>query len=200
MPLGQWVLETACRQIKQWKQVVPEMADIEQVAINVSTLQFKQNEYPDRVIETLQLYGVDPGLIVLELTESVMIEKTTDTVRKMHNLRDHGIGIAIDDFGTGYASLSYLKKLPFTVLKIDRTFTQDLVEDKDDAMLVETIIAIAKKFNLQIVAEGVETLEQYRFLNAAQCHMYQGYLCSPALPAGDFVKYFRLPRKLSVES
>ncbi len=200
MPLGQWVLETACRQLKQWQLIFPEMAAMEQIAINVSTLQFRQNDYPDRVIETIMSHGVDPGVIVLELTESVMIEKTTDTVRKMQWLRDQGIGIAIDDFGTGYASLSYLKKLPFTTLKIDRSFTQDLVDDEDDAMLVETIIAIAKKFNLQIVAEGVETCEQYQFLNAAQCHLYQGYLCNPALPADDFAEFFLAPRKLCIET
>jgi diguanylate cyclase (GGDEF)-like protein/PAS domain S-box-containing protein len=200
MPLGQWVLETACRQLKQWQLVFPEMASMEQIAINVSTLQFRQNDYPDRVIDTIVSYGVDPRVIVLEMTESVMIEKTTDTVRKMQWLRDQGIGIAIDDFGAGYASLSYLKKLPFTTLKIDRSYIQDLVDDKDDAILVETIVAIARKFDLRIVAEGVETCEQYRFLNAAQCHMYQGYLCNLALPADDFAEFFRAPRKLYVET
>ncbi|MET0027283.1 MAG: EAL domain-containing protein [Candidatus Thiodiazotropha sp.] len=190
MPLGQWVLETACRQLRTWKQDYPALAGLEQLAINVSTLQFKQIGYPDRVIETIRSNGVDPNLMVLELTESVMIEKTTETVRKMQILRDQGIGIAIDDFGTGYASLSYLKKLPFTILKIDRSFTQDLAEDEDDAKLIETIIGIANKFDLQIVAEGVETQEQYRFLNTAECHMYQGYLCSPALPPEAFAEFY----------
>ncbi|MET0089581.1 MAG: GGDEF domain-containing phosphodiesterase [Candidatus Thiodiazotropha sp.] len=190
MPLGQWVLETACRQLRAWKQEYPAFAGLEQLAINVSTLQFKQIGYPDRVIETIRANGVDPNLMVLELTESVMIEKTTETVRKMQILRDQGIGIAIDDFGTGYASLSYLKKLPFTILKIDRSFTQDLAEDEDDAKLIETIIGIANKFDLQIVAEGIETQEQYRFLRNAECHLYQGYLCSPALPAEAFAEFY----------
>ncbi|MET0066519.1 MAG: EAL domain-containing protein [Candidatus Thiodiazotropha sp.] len=197
MPLGQWVLETACRQLKQWQQSYPEGGGLEQLAINVSTLQFKQLGYPDRVIETIRSNGVDPQLIVLELTESVMIEKTTETVRKMQILRDQGIGLAIDDFGTGYASLSYLKKLPFTILKIDRSFTQDLTDDADDANLVETIIGIANKFNLHIVAEGVETPEQHRFLKAACCQFYQGFLCSPAIPAEQFAERYLAPRKPS---
>ena len=188
--LGAWVLDTACRQLRSWRDTLPEMARFEQIAVNVSTLQFKQHGYAQQVIDTITSHGVSPSDIVLELTESVIVDQIDETAKKIERLRQFGIGVAIDDFGTGYASLYYLKKLPFTTLKIDRSFTLDLQEDADDAMLIETIIAIARKFNYRVIAEGVETPEQYRFLQRQSCQMFQGYLCSPPLPAEHFIEHF----------
>jgi diguanylate cyclase (GGDEF)-like protein/PAS domain S-box-containing protein len=187
--LGQWVLETACQQLKSWQKEIPDMRHFRKLAINVSTLQFKQDDYVEQVIETIRRYDIDPASIALELTESIIIDEVDTTIEKMERLRAHGIGIAIDDFGTGYSSLSYLKKLPFSALKIDRSFVKDFGVDSDDAMLIETIIAIAKRFNLMVIAEGVETYEQYVFLYEHHCQMYQGYLCSPPLPAERFTDF-----------
>ena len=188
VPLGEWVLDRACMQLKRWRECFSEEQHFRKLAVNVSTLQFNQSDYVGRVHRIIKAHGIDPAMLTLELTESIIIDKVEDTVAKMRQLRELGIGIAIDDFGTGYSSLSYLKQLPFSELKIDRSFTQDLEKDADDAMLIETIIAIAKKFKLHVVAEGVETYEQYCFLYEHHCHTFQGYLCSPPLNAQKFTE------------
>ena len=187
--LGQWVLETACHQFNSWQKEMLDMRHFRKLAINVSTLQFKQDDYVDQVIDTIRRYDIDPSSIALELTESIIVDEADTTIEKMQRLRDYGVGIAMDDFGTGYSSLSYLKKLPFSALKIDRSFIKDFGVDSDDAMLIETIISIAKRFDLMVIAEGVETYEQFVFLYENHCQMYQGYLCSPPLPAERFTEF-----------
>ena len=187
VPLGRWVLETACRQLRTWCDEYTSAQPLQKLTVNVSTREFNREDYVETVLSTLARYDVNPALITLELTESIIVDRLEDTVEKMTQLRQHGIGIAIDDFGTGYSSLSYLKKLPFTTLKIDRSFTMDLPYDADDATLIETIIAIAKKFDFYVIAEGVETYEQHEFLSKHDCDAFQGYLCSRPLPPDRFM-------------
>ena len=194
IPLGNWVLQKACRQLKQWHYDFGSLNFFNKIAVNVSSLQFMQKDFVEQTIKIITQSGIDPSSLELELTESVIINNVEETIQKMQTLRDYGIGISIDDFGTGYSSLSYLKKLPFSTLKIDKIFTQDILLDADDAILIETMLAIAKNFKMHVVAEGVETHAQYAFLSKHHCHYLQGYLCSPPLTEANFTKFLQSNR------
>jgi EAL domain-containing protein (putative c-di-GMP-specific phosphodiesterase class I) len=124
----------------------------------------------------LKKYEIDTSLVMLELTEGVLIQNFEDTVKKLHHLKSLGISLSIDDFGTGYSSLSYLKKLPVNELKIDKSFINDLIEDENDEIITQTIISIGQKFGLDVIAEGVETQEQFEKLRSIGCNLFQGYL------------------------
>jgi diguanylate cyclase (GGDEF)-like protein/PAS domain S-box-containing protein len=191
IPLGRWVLREACRQFREWHDTFSATTQLHKVAVNVSALQFSREEFVDDVRDILEETALPAGSLELELTESVIIDKMETTVAKMKELREEGIGISIDDFGTGYSSLSYLKKLPFSILKIDKSFIGDLLEDRDDTTLIETILDIAANFDLEVVAEGVETEAQYRFLESRHCTYLQGYLCSAPLPVDSFEALIR---------
>lgn len=186
IPIGDWVLREACQQFVEWKQHHPKSAEINRVAINVSAVQFRQKDFVDKVIQTIHETMIDPMWVEIELTESLIIDNIELVVEKMERLREVGIGISMDDFGTGYSSLAYLKRLPFTTLKIDRSFVRDIMSDSDDAALVETILSMASIFHLNVIAEGVETVEQYEFLQRHQCQYFQGYLCSKPVNARSF--------------
>jgi diguanylate cyclase (GGDEF)-like protein/PAS domain S-box-containing protein len=178
VPIGEWVMKEACTQFIEWKTHHPKGSEIERIAINVSAIQFRQNDFVDKVIAIVTETGILPSMVELELTESMIIDKLDTVIEKMKRLREFGINLSMDDFGTGYSSLAYLKRLPFTTLKIDRSFVRDIMSDTDDAVLVETILTMAKIFDLDVIAEGVETIEQFEFLARHNCRYFQGYLCS----------------------
>ncbi|MYN08632.1 EAL domain-containing protein [Massilia sp. FT127W] len=181
LALGQWVLESACAQLRAW-QSEPAMSELA-VAVNVSARQFHQPDFCEQVRSVLRRYGVDPGLLKLELTEGVLLENMEDTIASMQALRELGVRFALDDFGTGYSSLQYLKRLPLDQLKIDQSFVRDLASDGNDQAIVRTIIAMARSLNLDVIAEGVETDAQCALLGQLGCQSYQGYLFGKPMPA-----------------
>lgn len=188
LDIGQWVLLEACNQIKAWQDAGVKQPHI---AINVSSRQFRQQNFVSQVKYALETSGIAGHLLGIELTESVMIIDIEDTVAKMQALKNLGIIISVDDFGTGYSSLMYLKQLPINVLKIDQAFVRDILADGNDAVIVETIISMAKHLGLKAIAEGVETGEQLAFLRQLGCQAFQGYYFSRPVYAVDFAeKYF----------
>ncbi len=180
LPLGRWVLETACHQLAQWAND-PNMAHL-CVAVNLSARQCRQPDFVAQVLAILMATGASPHKLKLELTESLLLDNVEDMVPKMIALKAHGIGFALDDFGTGYSSLSYLKRLPLDQLKIDQSFVRDLLIDSNDAVIVRTIVALANSLGLAVIAEGVETQFQRDCLAAQGCHHYQGYLFGRPAP------------------
>lgn len=188
LPIGDWVLRTACRLITRWS--AGALADsLGHIAVNVSPWQFRQPDFPGQVERILAETGADPARLGLELTEGVVIDNVADTVDKMASFKALGVKISVDDFGTGYSSLSYLKKLPLDILKIDRSFVEEVTEDESNAAIVETIIAIADHLGLEVIAEGVETRGQLEFLQEKGCKRYQGYYFSKPLPVEQFECY-----------
>jgi diguanylate cyclase (GGDEF)-like protein/PAS domain S-box-containing protein len=183
LPLGQWVLETACRQLKAWSQC-PDLAHLT-VAVNVSARQFRQPQFVDQVLGVLELTGANPARLKLELTESMLVTNIEDVISKVEALRAVGVGFSLDDFGTGYSSLSYLKRLPLDQLKIDQSFVRDILVDPNDAAISKMVVALAHSLGLTVIAEGVETLAQRNLLASQGCHAYQGYLFARPLPALD---------------
>jgi diguanylate cyclase (GGDEF)-like protein/PAS domain S-box-containing protein len=173
IPLGNWVLRTACEQLASWKDV-PSRAHW-RVAVNVSVRQFHQEAFVDTVRGILRETGADGERLRLEITESMLLDNLDETITKMTALRAEGVSFSLDDFGTGYSSLNYLKKLPLSVLKIDQSFVRDISVDPNDAAIVQTIIAMAHSLDLRVVAEGVETVEQRDFLLAHGCESLQGF-------------------------
>ncbi len=170
--LGSWVLREACRQNRAWQEAgLPKL----KVAVNLSARQLRDNAFVPLVVQTLEETGLDPRYLELELTESALMGDTGDTVCKLLRLKELGISISVDDFGTGYSSLSYLKHLPIDTIKVDRSFVRDIVNDPDDAAIVDAIVAMAHSLKLNVIAEGVETLEQLDFLRQRNCQQAQGY-------------------------
>jgi len=184
LPIGLWVLETACRQLRQW-QDSPATRHL-QLAVNVSARQFRQPNFVEQVGEILKRLGIDPTRLKLELTESIVLTDVEETVQKMLALKQLGVQFSMDDFGTGYSSLSYLKRLPLDQIKIDQSFVRDIVSDKSDAIIVKTIIDMSINFNLEVIAEGVETEEQLEILRQNGCQAFQGYLFGKAVPLTEF--------------
>jgi diguanylate cyclase (GGDEF)-like protein len=184
LPIGEWVLATACRQIKVWST---ESASRDlKLAVNVSARQFRQPGFVDQVRNILTQTGANPQRLTIELTESMVLDDVADAFKKMHALTAIGIGFSLDDFGTGSSSLSYLTRLPLDQLKIDRSFVLNLPEDRNDAIIAQTIITMAKSLGLDVIAEGVETEAQREFLEQHHCTGYQGYLFSRPLPLAEF--------------
>ena len=184
VPLGQWVLESACEQLALWAKQ-PEMASIK-VSVNVSARQFHQNAFVANVMDVLARHGVGADRLKLELTESLLVSNIDSIVVKMAELKSHGLGFSLDDFGTGFSSLSYLKRLPLDQLKIDQNFVRDILIDAQDAAIVRVVIALADNFGLTVMAEGVENLDQLNYLASLGCHNYQGFLFSRPLAVREF--------------
>jgi len=184
LPLGDWVLETACKQIAAWAKR-PEAAHLT-VSVNISALQFRKQEFVEQVLATLARTGANPKCLKLELTESMLVENFEDVIAKMTELKSHGLSFALDDFGTGYSSLAYLKRLPLDQLKIDRAFVRDILVDITSGAIAQTILSLGRAMGLSVVAEGVETEEQRGFLAGLGCHNFQGYLFSRPLPLDEF--------------
>ena len=176
--LGDWVLETACRQLVAWARE-PHLAGLT-IAVNVSVRQFRQPDFVERTLAVVQRIGAPPQRLKLELTESLLVADIASTVQKMHALKLHGLGFSLDDFGTGYSSLSYLQQLPLDQLKIDQSFVRGVLDHPNDAAIARTIIALGASLGLAVIAEGVETQGQREFLQAHGCQACQGYLfCKP---------------------
>ncbi|BCM24900.1 putative bifunctional diguanylate cyclase/phosphodiesterase [Methyloradius palustris] len=176
--IGNWVLRQACQQLKEWEQF-PIQSELK-LSVNVSALQFSEPGFTKQVETAIKESGCNPKLLVLELTESLVLQNIDDIVSKMQRLKQIGVSLSLDDFGVGYSSLSVLKRLPLDELKIDRSFVLDALERHDNAVIVETIIAMGKSLELEVIAEGVETIEQLRFLQQIGCRAYQGYMfCKP---------------------
>jgi diguanylate cyclase (GGDEF)-like protein/PAS domain S-box-containing protein len=184
LPLGSWVLENACRQIARWTERYRDFNIT--VSVNVSALQLRRDDFVAFVLETVSRTGANPRWLKLELTESVLVENAEDTISKMTELKEHGIRFALDDFGTGYSSLAYLKRLPFSMLKIDASFVRDILTDPSSRAIVQSIVALSRAQNLRVLAEGVETEEQRAALEAMGCFYFQGYLFGPPLPPEEF--------------
>jgi diguanylate cyclase (GGDEF)-like protein/PAS domain S-box-containing protein len=186
LPIGQWVLETACAQIKAWEQNTLTRDLV--LAVNVSAKQFHQADFAAQVKFLVQRYEINPKLLKLELTESMLLENIEEIITTMNALKEIGVQFSLDDFGTGYSSLQYLKRLPLNQLKIDQSFIRDLATDSSDKAIVRTIIAMAQSLNLEVIAEGVETEEQRQTLHDKGCINYQGYLFGKPVPVEQLEK------------
>ena len=187
IPLGDWVLRSACRQLALWaKNSV--MADLS-IAVNISAKQIQQSDFVAQVLEILRQTNAPPHRLKLELTESLLVDNVQDIIEKMVALRASGIGFSLDDFGTGHSSLSYLKRLPLEQFKIDQSFVRDVLLDSNDASIARTIVALAQSLGLGVIAEGVETVDQRNFLARSGCHAYQGFLFSRPLALAGFEDY-----------
>jgi EAL domain-containing protein (putative c-di-GMP-specific phosphodiesterase class I) len=188
LPIGQWVIEQACRQIELWRDhgITPPV-----VAVNISAAQLKGASDMDRVVaESLTRFGVAPCALELELTESVLMETTQKYKGSLERLRRLGVRLAIDDFGTGYSSMSYLRRFPFDRIKIDKSFIDDLATQNDSIEIVRAIVTLAKALGMSTIAEGVESAVQVDKLRELGCDQIQGYVFSPPRPAADVVRLF----------
>jgi diguanylate cyclase (GGDEF)-like protein/PAS domain S-box-containing protein len=184
LDIGHWVLEAACSQLKDWYGTLRSHGL--HLAINVSARQFRQPDFVNQVDRALKRAGAPAGRLKIELTETLVLDDMEDTIRKMQALRRLGVGFCMDDFGTGYSSLSYLTRLPLDQIKIDRSFVSNLPQSHNDAIVVQTIITMARSLGLTAIAEGVETEAQREFLERYGCQACQGYLFSPPVPLVDF--------------
>ncbi len=184
LPIGHWVIKTACEQLVRWAD--DPVTEPLVLSINISARQCLQPDFVDSVIGLLEQTGANPQRLMLELTESVLVDNVDEIIMRMNALKAHGLGFALDDFGTGYSSLSYLKRMPFDQVKIDRSFVRDVMLDQNDASIVRTIISLGLILELEVLAEGVETEEQLDFLLTQNCHLFQGYLFGKPLPLDTF--------------
>ena len=180
IPIGQWVLETACAQLMAWQQ--EKQTQQLSISLNVSAKQFHQPDFVTQLKVALEHYDVNPSLLKLELTESSLLADVDNTIAIMHELKEVGLRFELDDFGTGYSSLQYLKRLPLSQLKIDRSFVRDIATDSSDRAIVLTIITMAHTLGLEVIAEGVETEEQRQYLLENGCMNFQGFLFSQPMP------------------
>ena len=187
--LGRWVMETACKQLAAWADR-PETAHLT-MAVNVSAREFKKSDFVQEVQAILAATGAKAQHLMLELTETVLVDNAHDIVIKMNTLKATGVRFSLDDFGTGYSSLSYLKRLPLDQVKIAQDFVRDILIDPDDAAIAKMVVALAESMGLEVIAEGVETETQRAFLASLGCHNYQGYLFSQPLPAAELETFLK---------
>jgi EAL domain-containing protein (putative c-di-GMP-specific phosphodiesterase class I) len=201
VPIGEWVLREACRQTMAWRKAgLPELL----IAVNLSAVQFNRGDVEKSVTQALAESGLNPALLELELTESILIKDTEKVLAKVRRLKSLGVKLSIDDFGTGYSSLSYLKRFDVDKLKIDQSFVRDMANDPDDAAIVRAIIQMAKSLNLTTIAEGVEDERQLALLRLQHCDEAQGYHFARPMPADEFASFIfkslPLPAKLEFPS
>jgi EAL domain-containing protein (putative c-di-GMP-specific phosphodiesterase class I) len=186
LPIGEWVIRETCKQHSFWQQTCATKL---RIGVNLSGHQFKQANLSTAIANTLKEYGMDPQYLDLELTESVAMQDVYTSLRTLNTLKQSGVQISIDDFGTGYSSLSYLKQFPIDRLKIDQSFVADITTDPNSAAIVLAIIAMSHSMGLDVIAEGVETHEQLKFLKMHGCNEAQGYLFARPMPAEEFTKF-----------
>ena len=191
VPIGQWVLDAACAQLAAW-QARPQTRGLS-ISVNVSARQFHQPDFVDQVLACIERHGVDPAGLKLELTESVILGDRDEAVARMAQLKECGLRFALDDFGTGYSSLSYLKRMPLNQLKIDQSFVRDMLDDASSETIVRAILGMSASLALEVVAEGVETVEQAAFLKAQGCTGFQGYLYGRPLPVTEWPQDWLCP-------
>ncbi|MCC5664187.1 EAL domain-containing response regulator [Nostoc sp. CHAB 5784] len=186
VPLGKWVLKRVCKQIKSWRDIgiYPLM-----LAVNLSVLEFNQPDFIHKIVNFMDINGLEPHYLELELTESMIMQDVNSAIATMKKLQSLGVKIAIDDFGTGYSSLIYLKNLPINTLKIDRYFIHNVATDPQKSAITKALIQMAHNLNLDVVAEGVETEAELAFLRQHNCNYMQGFLFSRPLPAAEFEKF-----------
>jgi diguanylate cyclase (GGDEF)-like protein/PAS domain S-box-containing protein len=187
LPIGSWVFEAACAQLKSWQQ--HETACDLVLSVNVSVKQLQHEDFVQLVRSIVERYQINPQLLKLELTESMLVENVEETIAKIEELRALGLRFSLDDFGTGYSSLQYLKKIPLDQLKIDQSFVRGIESDRHDRDIIRTVIAIAQSLDLDVIAEGVETEGQLHLLIDKGCNSYQGYLFGKPMPIGQFEQY-----------
>jgi len=195
LPMGDWVLETACRQLAAWADN-KETAHLS-IAVNISARQLRQPDFVEKVLATLAQTAANPKNLELELTESMLVKNVGEVVFKMEELKLHGLRFSLDDFGIGYSSLSYLRRLPLDRLKIDRAFVKDILMDGCGGAIAQAIISLGGAMGLSVMAEGVETEEQRKYLAALGCHLYQGYLFSYPLPTQEFETFLNRQKSLN---
>lgn len=183
--LGEWILETACRQAVAWQQT--GYANFLRMSVNLSTRQLSEPSFVDMVKAVINETGLSPELLELELTESMLMNKSQEVLDCLFTLRKMGVGLSIDDFGTGYSSLSYLSRYPITSVKIDQSFTKGIPEDKRATTLTRTIISMGREMGMRVIAEGVETERQMKFLDEHRCDEIQGFLLSKPVSADDLI-------------
>lgn len=186
VPIGNWVIETACRDAALLKK---QFNTALRIAVNVSARQFVHADLVPTINHALEKSGLDARYLDIEITESILMNDRSDVAAIMNELDEMGLGIAIDDFGTGYSSLSYIKRYPVSTLKIDQSFVRDLGVDPEDQALVETIIAMGRSLNMTVIAEGIETEEQRHMLAESQCHQGQGYFIARPMPLADLIQW-----------
>ncbi len=193
IPIGNWILEQACYQYAAWKRQGVLPPHFRRLAINISPLQFSQDSFVEHINHAMQQAGITGEHLELEITEGLLLENVESAIQKMVQLKKSKLSISIDDFGTGYSSLRYLKLLSVDVLKIDRSFVTQLHLDESDQAIVDTIIMIAKRLNLEVIAEGVEECQELETLKQLGCDQFQGYLFDKPLTAKEVVKRFASP-------
>ncbi len=189
LPLGHWVLQTACARLADWAKQ-PELAHLT-LAVNVSAKQFQRPDFVDQVLQVLTQTGADPSRLKLEITESMLLEDVDNVIARMATLKRHGVSFSLDDFGTGYSSLSYLKRLPLNQLKIDQSFVREILQDTNDAAIAHSTVALTHSLGLTVIAEGVENAEQRDCLHQMGCRAFQGYLFGRPMPPEDFESLVR---------
>ena len=185
MQIGEWVLKTACEQVREWQAMgYPHL----RVSVNLSPRQFQQSKLVAQVTGSLVASGIDAGSLDLEITESSAMQNAELTINTLLELKRLGVAISLDDFGTGYSSLNYLKRFPIDRVKLDQSFVRDMTRNSEDAAIVRAVISMAHTLKLVVVAEGVETEEQLAFLRQHRCDEIQGFLFSPPVEAAEFRK------------
>jgi EAL domain-containing protein (putative c-di-GMP-specific phosphodiesterase class I) len=182
VPIGGWILSTACRQAKRWKE---QGFVFDTVSVNVSSMQLQQEDFIKTVLKVLEDEELEPSTLEIEITESILMRSLDDNVKVLKELRKIGVKTALDDFGTGYSSLNYLRKLPINNLKIDKSFIDDICNDDQDKSITDGIIQLAHKINLDVIIEGVESLDQVTLLKEMECNVIQGYYFSRPLPVDE---------------
>ena len=197
LPVGLWVLKSACEQLRAWQEAGIEVPGI---AVNLSPRQFQQGDFAERAMEVICATGADPGRIEFEITESMLMKDPELAVAQLARLKQLGFMLSVDDFGTGYSSLAYLTRFPLDKLKIDRAFVKDLTTNPNDAAIAQAIISLAHNLRLSVVAEGVENEGQLNFLMRHGCDHLQGYIFSPPVNADDFARMLAQDRKLAIQS
>ncbi len=187
LQIGDWVLETACRQMYEWSLTYESLGPL---SVNLAGAQLRQPNLLGRIDQLLNDNGLKPGLLQLEITENFIMSQAEEALAVLHQLKHLGVQLAIDDFGTGYSSLSYLKRLPLDILKIDQSFVRGLPDDPHDVAIVRAIIALGRSMQFTVIAEGVETLAQQQFLAQESCEQIQGYIVSPPCPPTNSPRRF----------